>query len=321
MKLSRHIWSHPSLGRAGLGILAAALAAGLAWAPGEGRAQEACDDPAILRFAVSAGGNPQDRLAHFMPILDFLRERTKRKVEIVIPATYDSTTKGVAEGWIDVAAYTANSYVTARGKSPAVEPFAAYARKPGHLQSEAPGYQLVLISRKGGGFAKLRATEGAVLGLIEQNSVAGDLLPRVTFAKAIDGELEAHFSEVLYTGGNDLSTMAVYEGKIDVAIVASHRFDEMVDNEMVLLEEFNVLWRSPTIPDDPIAYRSGLCGDLKKEIAGAFLNLHSQYQAKSFLEKHKAGRMVPVSDADYAVLREVRVAKERLKQKAKGKIN
>jgi phosphonate transport system substrate-binding protein len=95
----------------------------------------------------------------------------------------------------------------------------------------------------------------------------------------------------------------------------------MVDNEMVLLDDFKVLWRSPAIPADPIVYRAGLCEELKKQIADAFLSLHSQHQARGFLKKHKAGRMMTVSDADYRILREVRAAKERLKLKDKGKIN
>jgi len=321
MGFSQRIRSRPKLGGAGLGVLAAGLIVGLALFPGDGRAQDACEDPAVLRFSISAGGNGLERHKHFKPVLDFLQERTKKKVEIYIPASYDSTTQGMADGWIDVAAYSANGYLAARETQPGIEPFAAYARKSGHLQPEAPGYQLVLIAKKDSKFDKLRATKGASLGLVEQNSLTGDLLPRIAFAEAVSGGLEKHFSEVVYTGGNDLSTMAVFEGKLDVAIVASHQFDEMVDNQMVLLEDFNVLWRSPAIPDDPIVYRAGLCDELKKQIADTFLNLHSQYQARSFLKKHKAGRMMPISDANYQILREVRVAKERLKLKDKGKIN
>lgn len=293
----------------------------LALAPSAGWAQDTCEDPAILRFSISAGGNSLERLKHFKPVLDFLRERTKKKVEVYIPVSYDSTTQGMADGWIDVAAYSASGYVVAHEQHPAIVPFAAYARKSGYLQSEAPGYELVMITKKDSKFTKLRGTKGAVLGLIEPKSVAGDLLPRITFAKAIEGELENHFSKVVYTGGDDLSTIAVFEGKVDVAIVASHRFDEMVDNKMVLLEDFNVLWRSAPIPDDPIVYRAQLCEDLKEQVADVFLTLHSQYQARNFLKKHKAGRMVSVGEADYQILHELRVAREKLKLKDKGKIN
>lgn len=321
MGFSQRIRPRPSLGRAGRGVLAAGFIVSFALFPGGGRAQDACEDPPILRFSISAGGNGLERHKQFKPILDFLQERTKKKVEIYIPASYDSTTQGMADGWIDIAAYTASAYMTARASQPGIEPFATYARKSGHLQPEAPGYQLVLIAKKDSRFDKLRATKGAALGLVEQNSLTGDLLPRIAIAGAVSGELEKHFSKVVYTGGNDLSTMAVFEGNLDVAIVASHQFDEMVDNQMVLLEDFTVLWRSPAIPNDPIVYRAGLCEELKKQIADTFLTLHSQYQARGFLKKHKAGRMMPIGDADYQILREVRAAKERLKLKDKGKIN
>ena len=314
-------WPHRSLAAAGIGMLAIGLVASFALFPGGARAQDACDDPANLRFAISAGGNGLERHRHFKPVLDYLRERTKKKVEIYIPASYDSTTQGLADRWIDVAAYTASAYLTAREAEPAIEPFAAYARMPGHLQPEAPGYELVLIAKKDSRFDKLRATKGATLGLVEQNSPTGDLLPRIALAEAVAGDLEKYFSKVVYTGGNDLSTIAVLEGKLDVAVVESDKFDEMVDNEMVLLESFNVLWRSPVIPADPMVYRAGLCEALKKQISDAFLTLHTQYQARDFLKKHKAGRMMPVSDASYRLLRDVRAARGQLKLKDKGKIN
>ena len=188
MGFSQRIRSYPSLGGAGPGVLAAGFIVSLALFPGDGRAQEACEDPARLRFSILAGGNGLERHKHFKPILDFLQERTKKKIEIYIPASYDSTTQGMADGWIDVAAYTATGYLSASASQPGIEPFAAYARKSGHLQPEAPGYQLVLIAKKGSKFDKLRATKGAALGLVEKNSLTGDLMPRIAFAEAVPGD-------------------------------------------------------------------------------------------------------------------------------------
>ena len=54
------------------------------------------------------------------------------------------------------------------------------------------------------------------------------------------------------------------EGKVDAAFVATHRFDNVIDRGHVKLDDFNVLWKSPVIPQDPFVYRSDLCPELKK---------------------------------------------------------
>jgi phosphonate transport system substrate-binding protein len=43
-------------------------------------------------------------------------------------------------------------YITAKKKEPSITVFATYAKKKGYMQNEGPGYQSVLISKKGSKF-------------------------------------------------------------------------------------------------------------------------------------------------------------------------
>ena len=126
--------------------------------------------------------------------------------------------------------------------------------------------------------------------------------------------LEEYFSKVVYTGGHDLSTIAVYEGKVDAAFVATHRFDNVVDRGLVKLEDFNVLWSSPPIPQDPFVYRGKLCDDLKAKIRETFLTIHEVPEASLFLENVKANKFVAMTDADYDIIRDLKKAKDAAKQ-------
>ncbi|MDH3476584.1 MAG: phosphate/phosphite/phosphonate ABC transporter substrate-binding protein [Rhodospirillales bacterium] len=300
-------------GRADRAVLCLAIALALALWSGAARAQSAsCENPEVLRISIAVQGNPQKQLGLYMPVLDFLSERSGKPVEIFIPRSYGSAVEALRRGWVQVGALSAGAYVKARSEDAGVEPFATNALKPGYLQPEGPGYQVVLISKIDSEIKRLESAKGAVAGLRDQESAAGYHVPRIVFGKLVGQDLESYFSQVLYTGADDLSTMAVFEGKVDVAFVTSTGFDRMVRQEMVRLEDFNVLWRSPPLPENPFVYRAALCEDLKRIIADTFLTLHTQFQARHFLDSFKASRMVPVSDLDYQILRDLRGA--RIKQ-------
>jgi phosphonate transport system substrate-binding protein len=96
----------------------------------------------------------------------------------------------------------------------------------------------------------------------------------------------------------------VAEGKVDAAFVATHRFMETVNAGKVKLEDFNILWYSPLIPQDPFVYRNTLCDDLKKKIADTFLTVDQNEDGRKYLANVKSERVVRMTDADYNIVRE-----------------
>src|SRR5690606_37362004 len=120
-----------------------------------------------------------------------------------------------------------------------------------------PGYRAVLITSADSEFDSVESLEGTVVGLADPASTSGNLLPRMVFGEVIGTgpELEKYFSKVVYTGGHDQSTLAVKEGRVDSAFVATHRFDNVIDRDLAKTEEFAVLWQSNVIPQDPMVYR------------------------------------------------------------------
>ncbi len=273
-----------------------------------------CENPDTLRFSMIPSEESVQELTLYKPVIDYLAEVTGKEIEFYMPTSYASVVEAMIGGWVDISVQGANSYVIAHEKDPSIQVFATYAKRPGHLQPEGPGYEAVLISRKGGKFNAIDTLENSVLGLGDPASTSGNLVPRVAFTKVLGEKLDDHFSKVVYTGGHDLTTMAVYEGKVDAGFVASHRFDNVVDRGMVKLEDFNVLWRSPPIPQDPFTYRGTLCDDLKEKIRHTFLTLHEKPEMKQFLDNVNSNRFVAMTDADYDIVRELREAKKKAKQ-------
>lgn len=295
------------LGQAFAFVLAAFAAIGLSSAAG---AQE-CENPDELTFAIVPTEESVAELQLYKPVTDRLAKETEKKIEFFMPTSYASVVEGLLSKFVDVAVLGPYAYVIAYDKDKSVEVFATYAKRPGHLQEEGPGYKAALMTKKGSEFTTIDSLKGSTLGLVDPGSTSGSLFPRVVFAPKVGGDLDEYFGKVVYTGSHELSTVALAQGKVDAAFIATHRFDNVVHKGEVKLEDFNVLWSSPVIPQDPFVVRGNLCPELKDRIKGVFLGLSTDNPGeKKFLDNVKSNRFVEMTAADYDVIRELKKAKD-----------
>jgi phosphonate transport system substrate-binding protein len=269
-----------------------------------------CENPDSLTFAIIPTEETVAELQLYQPITDRLAELTGKKIEFFMPTSYASVVEGLLSKFVDVAVLGPYSYVIANSKDTEIEVFATYAKKPGYLQEEGPGYKGVLVSKKGSGLKKIDDLKGKLIGLTDPGSTSGNLVPRVVFSQVIGMDIDNFFKKAVYTGSHELSTVAVHQGKVDAAFVASHRFDNVVAKGEVKLEDFNILWSSPPIPQDPFVYRSPLCEDIKANIRKTFLGLKDDPNAQAFLKNVKSNTFVPMTSADYDVIRDLKKAKD-----------
>lgn len=293
-------------------LTAAVVTAGMASA-----AQAAeCENPDSLTFAMVPTEETVAELQLYKPVTDRLAKETGKKIEFFMPTSYASVVEGLLSKFVDVAVLGPYSYVIANSKDPSVEVFATYAKKPGHMQEEGPGYKAALVTKKGSKFKDIKSLKGTTLGLVDPGSTSGNLFPRVVFAPNVGGDLDKYFGKVVYTGSHELSTVAVDKGKVDAAFVATHRFDNVVNKGDVKLEDFNILWKSPAIPQDPFVFRTTLCPELKDKIKATFLGLSKDNAGeKKFLDNVKSNKFVSMTSKDYDVIRALKKAKDARKKK------
>ena len=296
--------------RMSIGATAIALTMGLGMMTSTSVMAAECENPDSLTFAIIPTEETVAELQLYKPITDRMEKLTGKKIEFFMPTSYASVVEGMLSKFVDVAVLGPYSYVIANSKDSEVEVFATYAKKPGYLQEEGPGYRGVLVSKKGSGIKTISDTKGTLVGLTDPGSTSGNLVPRVVFSEEIGMDIDDYFKKVAYTGSHELSTVAVDQGKVDVAFVASHRFDNVVAKGEVKLEDFNVIWSSPPIPQDPFVYRSPLCEDIKANIRETFLGLKDDPNAQAFLNNVKSNTFVPMTSADYDVIRELKKAKD-----------
>jgi len=269
-------------------------------------AQTKCEDPKVLRFSLVPTQDSVRELTYYKPILDQLSKNTSKKIEFYMPTSYSSVVEALLGKWVDVAVLGPESYVIAKSKEPTVEVFGTYSRLKNGIQDAGPGYKAVLITKKGGKYPDIASLKGSVVALVDPASTSGGLVPEFVFPK--DNKLpplKEYFSKVVYSGGHDLGAIAVSEGKVDAAFVATHRFMETVNAGKVKQDEFNYLWYSPLLPQDPFVYRNTLCDDLKAKIANTFLTVDQNEDGRKYLANVKSEKVVKMTDADYNVIRDV----------------
>ena len=272
---------------------------GSAWAQGK------CEDPKVLKFSLVPTQDSVRELGYYKPILDQLSKNTGKKIEFYMPTSYSSVIEALLGKWVDVAVLGPEAYVLAKQQDATVEVFGTYSRLKNGIQEAGPGYKAILVTKKGSKFTDVASLKGAVLALVDPASTSGGLVPEKVFPKAANvPPLKSYFSRVVYSGGHDLSSISVSEGKVDAAFVASHRFMETVNAGKVKLEDFNILWSSPMIPQDPFVYRNTLCEDLRKKIADTFFSVDQNEDGKKYLANVKSEKIVKMTDKDYDIVRE-----------------
>ena len=278
-----------------------------------------CSNPKQLRFSIIPTEESSFELDLYKPILLKLKQNTGKKIEFYMPTSYASVAEALIGGFVDIAVLGPYGYITAKKKEPSITVFATYAKKKGYMQNEGPGYQSVLISKKGSKFTTEKSLKGATVGHADPGSTSGDLIPRVVWAPSMNTDSDKFWKRIVYTGGHDLTTLAVYSGKIDAGFVASHRFDNVVAKGKVKLSDFNILWRSPSVPQDPFVFSGKLCKDIQDNIRKTFLELGNDAGAAKFLANLKSSKFVAMTDKDYDVIRTLAKAKAEFKKKKKAK--
>jgi phosphonate transport system substrate-binding protein len=273
-----------------------------------------CENPEALTFAMIPTEESVAELKLYKPITDRMEKLTGKKIQFFMPTSYASVVEGLLSKFVDVAVLGPYSYVIANSKDKSIEVFATYAKRPGYMQEEGPGYRGVLITKRGSKFTTIESLRGSLLGLTDPGSTSGNLMPRVAFTKVIGMDLEKFFGKIAYTGSHELSTVAVVKGKVDAAFVATHRFDNVVAKGEASLDGVNILWKSDPIPQDPFVYRNTLCENIKANIRETFIGLKGQPGAKNFLDNVKSNTFVRMSSDDYDIIRDLKRAKDARKK-------
>lgn len=262
----------------------------------------ACEDPLVLRIALIPKDNTQKQLQEFRPLQIELEMALQRRVVIVPSPSYAAVMEGLLNESIDLAELGPASYAMLLDRNAAVKPFAGQSGRGAAGANRLATYQSILIAQRHRGFAGVDDLRNKSLSLTDPASTSGNLVPRRFIQQKTGQSIESYFGRVTLAGSHDRALEAVRKGMVDAGFVSRTRYDAALKSGLVAADELVVLWQSEPLPLNPFVMRNRLCSAVAVKIQKVFFNAEP---LRPLLDARNAERFVPVTSADYEVIRKM----------------
>ncbi|MEO0802782.1 MAG: phosphonate ABC transporter substrate-binding protein [Cyanobacteria bacterium J06642_2] len=254
--------------------------------------------------------------ANQIPLWEPFVEELSTCIALPVKAFYSTQYAGIIEAMrfdqVDIAWYGGKSYIEA-AKIAEAEAFAQTVATDG-----STGYYSYLITNADNPILDdidLEAQDGdeyvianadeLTFAFNDPNSTSGFLVPSFyVFAQNGVNPNEA-FERLIFAGSHEATALAVANNQVDVATNNNESLARLEETDPEALENIEVIWTSPIIPSDPIAYRSDLPEALKATIRDCFYNFDNE----AILTPLQWSELVPADDSGWDTIRELDIAK------------
>lgn len=250
-------------------------------------------DPATLRVALLPDENAATLIQNAQPLKAYLERTLNKKIEIIVTTDYSSMIEAMRFGRIEVAYFGPFSYVLAKSRAPAIEPFAV------GVERGAPTYNSVLIANATSGVKTLADIKGKPFAFGDQASTSSHLAPRAYLLKTAQLDGEKDYKPV-FLGTHDAVARAVQAGQVPAGALSKPILDSLIAKKIIDPSKIVQIGLSDPIPNYPIVMQGNLTPALKESVRGAFLNMNDKEVLKSF----RVQGFVSTDDKSYDVLRD-----------------
>lgn len=250
-------------------------------------------DPSILRVALLPDENAATLIQNAQPLKAYLERTLNKKIEIIVTTDYSSMIEAMRFGRIEVAYFGPFSYVLAKSRAPAIEPFAV------GVERGAPTYNSVLIASASGDVKALADIKGKPFAFGDQASTSSHLAPRAYLLKTAQLDGDKDYKPV-FLGTHDAVARAVQAGQVPAGALSKPILDSLIAKKIIDPSKIVQIGLSDPIPNYPIVMQGNLTPALKESVRGAFLNMNDKEVLKSF----RVEGFVATDDKSYDVLRD-----------------
>ena len=250
-------------------------------------------NPDVLRVAILPDENASELIKQNQKLREYLEDRLDKKIELVVTTDYSSMIEAMRFNRLELAYFGALSYVMAKERSE-IEAFAAQMKKGSIM------YHGVIIANNDSNINTILDIKGKHMSYGDPASTSSHLIPRahlLTNAKLAIDDYIPH-----YLGSHDAVALNVQNGNSDAGGLSKKIFEHLVERGMISLDKVKVIAVSDPFPNYPWTMQSSLNPELKEKIKTAFYELDDPEITKPL----KADGFLPVTDADYDVVRTTR---------------
>jgi phosphonate transport system substrate-binding protein len=245
--------------------LALALAAALALA-GCSQKEAAKPAPQVINFSIMSTEGRQTQMDDWGPFLADMEKSVGVPVKPFFGTNYTSLIEAMRFKQTDVGWFTNHSGLEAVRRANG-EVFARTVKPNG-----PDGYQAVIVVKKGSGVTLKRlltCDRTLNFGMGDAKSTSGTLAP-MTYLFAPKGIDPNACFKTVRSANHEANLFSVAQGLLDAATnnTASMERMEMLGTDMAkkTMASLDVIWTSPTIPEDPMVRRKDLDPALKAKI-------------------------------------------------------
>ena len=151
----------------------------------------------------------------------------------------------------------------------------------------------------------------------DPNSTSGFLVPSLYVFAQNDVDPSQAFEELMFAGSHEATALAVANGQVDVATNNSETLKMMEAADPAAREKIQIIWTSPIIPTEPMAYRKELPDCLKADLQEFFYN----FEDPAILNPMGWSGFVPAEDQDWNAIRELDISKRILDVQNDDRLN
>jgi len=268
---------------------------------------------AELDFGIISTESQDNLKTQWEPFLEAMEAEIGRPINGFYATDYAGVIEAMGAGKIQLAWYGGKSYIEAAARSDA-EAFAQTVNADG-----TKGYYAYLITNKANPILENIDVEAGngdqfvienaadlTFAFNDPNSTSGFLVPSFyVFAKNEVNPNDA-FKELVFAGSHEATAQAIANNQVDVATNNSESLLKIEEGDPEAFENIQIIWTSPVIPSDPVAYRNDLPDCLKEQVKDFFFN----YKDAAVLEPLGWQGFDPAADEDWNTIRELDIGQK-----------
>src|SRR6201996_6224739 len=291
----------------------------------------ACGKPAgpnvtpatTLPFSIVSTEATQTQMQEWGPFLKDMQAATGLTVKPFFGSNYSALIEAMRFKQTDLGWFTNQSGLEAVRRAGG-EVFARTTHPNGH-----DGYQGVIIVKKGSGITLdrlLKCDHTMDFGMGDAKSTSGTLAPN-TYLFGPKGIDPVKCFKTVRSASAEANLYAVASGVLPAATDNTRSMDRLAaintDQSKKALDALQVIWTSPTIPEDPMVWRADLDPAVKKKVADFIFSYgvgdtDEAKRQRAILERIQTGAFKHADNTHLLPVREMEATGEVVQAKAKN---
>ena len=188
-----------------------------------------------------------------------------------------------------------------------------------------PGYWSVLITQKDSNIKSIddiiKNGKQYTFGNGDPNSTSGYLVPGYYVFALNNIDPAKHFKRMVISN-HETNALSVATKQVDFATNNTLDLNRLKITHPEYYQNIRIFWKSPLIPNDPVAWRKDLPDDMKAKIKAFFINYGKTEQEKKIIAAmHEWGSFRASNNDQLIPIRQIELFKEKVKLENDDKMN